>query len=368
MRMASKKIIEKFSSEDIEVITSSGLELSQENRSASFFQKDGQILFSQSFLEGVEILDIQEALKNPENEKYLGKAFEILQKDFPKDTCGGYFIRVKKGKIVQIPIQACLFLKTRGFKQKVHNIIIVEEGAKVYLITGCSASKSAQESFHLGVSEFFIEKGGYLNFTMIHSWHKEVEVKPISVAIVEEEGVFVSNYIALKPVKEVVMYPTAILKGAKAKASFNSLILSHPESYQDVGARIILRAFNTQGEIISRSVSVGGRITVRGHLKAEAKNTKAHLECRGLILSEKGNIHAIPELETNFKDVDLSHEAAIGKIGKDEIEYLQSKGFDEKQAQSLIIRGFMDVEILGLPAPLEKEIKSIEEKILKDSF
>jgi len=365
--MADEKIKEILK-ENFEALTSSGIEFTKEKHSVNFFQQDDEVLFSKSFLEGLEILEIEKALKDSEVKNYLGKGFKILNKDYPTDICGGYFIRVKKSITVEIPIQACLFLKKRGFKQKVHNIVIVEEDAKVYIITGCVASQSSKESFHLGISEFFIKKGGYLNFTMIHSWHKDVKVRPISVAVVEEGGNFVSNYICLKPVKEVVMYPTAVLKGRNSKASFNSLIMSHSDSYQDIGARVILKEANTQAEIISRSVSLGGKIVMRGHLKAESKDVKAHLECRGLVLSDKGSIHAIPELETRFKDVNLSHEAAIGKISKDEIEYLRSKGFNEKQAQSLIIRGFMDVDILGLPEFLKKEIKNIEENILKESF
>jgi hypothetical protein len=281
---------------------------------------------------------------------------------------GGYFVRVKKGQTVKLPIQACLFLKSQGFKQKVHNLIIVEEGAHVYLITGCSASRAANEGFHLGISEFFIHKGGYLNFTMVHSWKEDVSVKPISIALVEEDATFISNYVCLRPVKEITMYPTAVLMGKGARASFRSLILSHPGSLQDIGSRVILRAGDTQAEIVARAVSLGGKVIARGHLKAEEQNVKAHLECRGLILSEKGTIHAIPEMESDFRDVDMSHEAAIGKINKEEIEYLSSRGFTKEQAQSIIVRGFMDVDVLELPEALKKEIASIEDKTLQVSF
>jgi hypothetical protein len=120
--------------------------------------------------------------------------------------------------------------------------------------------------------------------------------------------------------------------------------------------------------MIARAVSLGGNVISRGHVKAEIHNVKGHLECRGLILSEKGHIHAIPEMETDYRDVELSHEAAIGKISKDEIEYLCSRGFSAAEAQSIIVRGFMDVNILGLPAVLKKEIADLEEKTLKASF
>ncbi|MCX5702045.1 MAG: SufD family Fe-S cluster assembly protein [Candidatus Omnitrophica bacterium] len=367
--MNQKEWNNQFEPHEIETISSSGMDLSEKERSGSFLQKDNQVQFYRSLSEGIEIMSTEEALKKlPEVREYYGKNFSLLNRDFPKDTEGGYFVRVKKGKTVELPIQACLFLKAQGFKQKVHNIIIIEEGARVYLITGCSASKAANEGFHLGISEFFIQKGAYLNFTMIHSWKEDVSVKPMGIALVEEGASFISNYVCLRPVREIVMYPTAVLSGDNARASFNSLILSYPGSLQDIGSRVILRGKNTQAEIIARAVSLGGKVISRGHLKAEAKDIKAHLECRGLILSETGTIHAIPEMESDFRDVDMSHEAAIGKINREEIEYLCSRGFTKNEAQSIIVRGFMDVNVLALPELLKKDIEALEEKTLKASF
>jgi len=354
---------------DLDTVSSSGMDLSEKTRSASFLQQDNRVEFYRSLSEGVEIMGIEEAIKNiPEAKGYYGQAFDSLKRQYPLDTQGGYFIRIKKGRTVELPIQACLFLKAQGFQQKVHNLIIVEEGAKAYLITGCSASEAADEAFHLGISEFFVKQGAYLNFTMIHSWKEDVSVKPMSIAIVEGGSSFISNYICLRPVKEINMYPTAVLKGEEAKASFNSLILSHPGSLQDIGSRVILGARNCQAEIVSRAVSKGGKVIARGHLKAEQKDIRAHLECRGLILTEKGTIHAIPEMESEFRDVDMSHEAAIGRINKEEIEYLCARGFSKEQAQSIIVRGFMDVNVLALPDMLKQEISALEDKTLKGSF
>jgi len=364
--MTEKALNKNMEQKDQDIIASSGMDFSEQARAGSFLQQDAEVNFYRSLSEGAEISSIEDALKNePAVKEYYGQSFRSLGRQFPEDTRGGYFVRVKKGKALELPIQACLFLKAQGFQQKVHNVIIIEEGAKAYLITGCSASESIAAGSHLGISEFYIKKGGYLNFTMIHSWQEEVSVRPMSIAILEEGATFISNYVCLKPVKDITMYPTAVLSGSGAKASFSSLILSHPGSLQDIGSRVILRAADTNAEIISRAVSLGGKVIARGHIKAEEKNVKAHLECRGLILSEKGTIHAIPEMESEFRDVDLSHEAAIGRISREEIEYLQSRGLSETQAQSIIVRGFMDVEVLGLPDLLKKEIVALEEATLK---
>lgn len=365
----AEQIVERFSPDDRRDVASAGMDLSEKTRSGSFLQQDDKLLFSRNISGDVEIMGINQALKiYPEVKDYYGKAFRYLEREFPPDTEGGYFVRAKKGKTVELPVQACLFLKAQKFQQKVHNIIIVEEGAKVNLITGCTAAQSAHEGFHLGISEFFIQKGGQLNFTMIHSWREDVSVKPISIALVEEGSVFISNYICLRPVREITMYPTAVLLGDGGRASFNSLLLAHPDASQDIGSRVILKAPNTSAEIISRAVSLGGKIIARGHLAAESPEVRAHLECRGLVVSERGYIQAIPELATKFREVDLSHEAAIGKISKEEIEYLCSRGIPRDEAQSIIIRGFMDVEILGLPDILKKEIEELESKMLRDSL
>ncbi|MFH0772002.1 MAG: SufD family Fe-S cluster assembly protein [Candidatus Omnitrophota bacterium] len=367
--MSAENLKNKIDNNDTDVISSSGIDISERTRLGSFLQQDKDLLFSNSLSDSVDILGIKEALdKFPEAREYYGKAFGYLNMEYPKDTEGGYFIRIKKGKTVELPIQACMFLKAKGFAQKVHNLIVVEEGARAYLITGCSASKAGKEGSHLGLSEFFVKRGGYLNFTMIHSWREDVSVRPMSVSLVEEGASFISNYVCLRPVREITMYPTAVLLGERARASFNSLILSHPNSFQDIGSRVIFKAKDTQAEIIARAVSLGGKMVSRGHLKAEVEDIKAHLECRGLILSKEGIIHAIPELETDFRDVDMSHEAAIGKISKEEIEYLCSRGLSAQEAQSVIVRGFMDVDILGLPDILKAEIKNLEEKTLKGNL
>ena len=145
-------------------------------------------------------------------------------------------------------------------------------------------------------------------------------------------------------------------------------MVAHEGSAQDIGSRVIFNGKGSSAEIISRAVSLGGSVTARGHLKAAAPDIKAHLECRGLVVNEKGRIYAIPELETEYRDVDMSHEAAIGKISREEIEYLCSRGISKDKAQSLIIRGFVDTNILSLPELLKKEIDQLADRTLKSGL
>ena len=164
------------------------------------------------------------------------------------------------------------------------------------------------------------------------------------------------------------MYPKAELVGRGAVARYNSILFSYPGTHLDVGSRVILKAKDSRAEVVARAVSAGGDIIARGHLKGEVAGVKAHLECRGLMLSEKGLIHAIPELEGTVEGVDLSHEAAVGKIAKDEIEYLMSRGLTQGQAQAAIVRGFLDTSIMGLPESLQKEVDEAISACEKEVF
>ena len=125
----------------------------------------------------------------------------------------------------------------------------------------------------------------------------------------------------------------------------------------DVGARVVLEAEDTRAEIISRAVSRGGRITARGHLVGETPGVRGHLECRGLILSEHGSISAVPQLDGNTQDIALSHEAAVGRIAEEELNYLMARGLNEDEATSAIVTGFLDLEVPGLPEGLAKAVR-----------
>ncbi len=237
-----------------------------------------------------------------------------------------------------------------------HNLIIVEEGADLHVITGCAAASHLKRGLHVGISEFFVKKNAKLSFTMIHHWAEEMMVRPRSVGIVEEGGLFLNNYICMRPVKSLQMYPTTHLVGKGAVSRFYSLLLGSPGSELDVGGRIDLKAEDTRAEIIARAISNGGRIISRGDLIGEVTGVKAHLECRGLLL-KGGLIHAIPELRGKVDGVEMSHEAAVGKIAQEEIQYLMSRGLGEDEVTSTIVRGFLSVDIPGLPAQLKAEIE-----------
>lgn len=203
---------------------------------------------------------------------------------------------------------------------------------------------------------------------MIHNWAEEVVVRPRTGIIVEREGVFLSNYVCMRPVKSLQMYPTTRLVGHGAVALYNTILVGLPGSDLDVGSRVVLERPHTRAEIVTRTISTGGWIVARGHLIGLAPEVKAHLECRGLILSEEGMIYAVPELEGRVAGVDMSHEATVGKIAQEEIEYLMARGLDRNQATAAIVRGFLKVEIVGLPPQLREELDWAISKVQEEVF
>jgi Fe-S cluster assembly scaffold protein SufB len=368
-----EKDLSKISPVDKKSMIETGVDVSEKGRAGTFIQLDHSVVHAASLQKGIEVMNISDALKKYDWLKdYWWKAVAKDSDEFTtladKESRNGYFIRALPGVKADYPIQSCLFLKKQNLLQNVHNLIIAEEGSELNIITGCTTASYVKKGAHIGISEFYIKKGATIKFTMIHNWAEEVMVRPRSKAIVEEGGMFLSNYVCLKPVNSIQMYPTATLIGEGATARFNSILYAHPGSHLDIGSRVILSKPNTKAEIIARAVTNGGTIITRGHLKGEAPFVKAHLECRGLILSSDGVILAIPELEGKGKDLDMSHEAAVGKIAKEEIEYLMTRGLSSEEAQAVIVRGFMDTTILGLPSELQKNIddlvKSCQEEAL----
>ncbi|MBC7320279.1 SufD family Fe-S cluster assembly protein [bacterium] len=370
--------ISKLPPEIQNIAVSSGIDITEKDRAGSFVQLDHSVIYQkiQSAYKGqLEIMSTTDALeKYPELEEYWWKAVRVDQDKYTAyaelHPVHGYFIRVFPGQKVDRAIQACLLLQENAKMQNVHNIVIIEEGASAQLITGCSIAPKVKEGIHIGISEFYVKRGAKLVFTMIHNWAEGFHVRPRTGIIVEDNGVYINNYVLLKPVKSIQSFPTAILEGENSKAVFNSLIYGLKDSVIDIGSRIILRGKNSAGEAISRAIVADrSKIYARGTLIAQNDDSRAHLDCRGILFSDEGMMYAIPELvaDKSPKSI-LSHEAAIGPIAEEEIEYLMTRGLSKEEAVSLITQGFMDVKILGLPKHLEDYIRRMIELTQKESM
>jgi Fe-S cluster assembly scaffold protein SufB len=353
-----------------------GIDVNEESRSGTLFHVDQNTVYTtiNKYFKGkIEIMDTKKALEkylclqdyqwklvDPDKDEYTRKVYE--------EFSGGYFMRILPGVEVTLPLQSCLMITKKDSEQRVHNIIIAEEGSKANIISGCIQHSTGKAATHLGVSEVYVKKGASLNFTMIHNWTEQTKVRPRSATLIEDKGTFISNYICLTPVKDVQMYPAAFCNGEDSRVFFNSILYGHENSSLDIGSKAVLNGKGSKAELITRAIArKDAAIFSRGKMEGNNSDCKGHLECRGLILDEESYLEAIPELLAKKRGAELTHEAAVGKISEKEILYLMTRKLSRDQAVSLIIRGFMNAGIMGLPDTISAEINQIIDLVAESS-
>jgi hypothetical protein len=366
---AQLKSLDKLNLADLEALSAVGVNMDDESNTGKYllYGQDAFTLLPK--IEGVEIVPIGEALETfPDIGKhYFFKAVDANQDAFTKAVAEtvprGYFIRVKKGVRVEQPLQAGLFMHKEMSSMGLHNIVVVEEGAHLHLVTGCTAGCTLKAGLHIAISEHFVGKNAKFINTMVHNWGPEFIVRPRGGTIVEEGGTYVSNYYSVKPPKHIEMNPFTHLKGDNSTAKYMTVLVCLPDTYSDIGGTVLMTGENSGSEIVARTVNHGGTVIQTGLLIGAAKDARAHVDCSGLMLSDSGIIEAVPGLRAMHPDAKMSHEAAIGKIDTGEVNYLQSKGLEEMQAIALIVRGFLDIgiELQGLAPELERIIQEISE-------
>lgn len=371
--------LESMTTHAKEAAIMTGISLTEEERAGSFMQVDQSVVYehlNKSYEGQVEIMSTTDALEKYDwLEDYFWKSVPVDQDKFTAQAAinmtHGYFIRVFAHQKPKYPVQSCLLVAENNISQNVHNIIIVEEGAELQVITGCTLSNNEAEGIHLGISEFYVKKGGKLFFTMIHNWADNFHVRPRTWAVVEEDGAFVSNYVLLKPVKSIQAFPVAYLKGDRASAKFNTVVYGLKDSYIDLGSRIILEGKDTRGESVARTIAADESIIYsRGDLIAKTKDyCVAHLDCRGIVFSPRADIYAIPQLVSDgAMKAELSHEASIGPIAEEQVEYLMSRGISREDAISVITSGFLNLDIPYIPEFLDKTIKEVIQATSKEAL
>lgn len=335
-----------------------------EEKSGTFFARDDRVIETRSATEAIEILPLRVALEKYE---WLEKlCFSLVSSDTDEyveqvhnDSARlGYFIRVKEGEKISLPLTTCYMIDTNRFTQCTHNIVIAEKGSELHLISGCASNVHAEAGRHIGVTEYFIDEGAIVTSTMIHSWGKEVEVYPRSASRIGQNATFVSSYIALGSVKKVQMDPLAIIEEG-GLGEFYSVVLAPEGSEFDIGSTSLLEGNGASTQIISRVVSSGGKVLTRGKIIGQKPGGRGSMACNGLLLEQKGSIHAIPELVAEDPLLELSHEASVGMISKEELSYLMASGIEEEKARSLIIEGFLDLHIPSLPGYLQRQINDV---------
>jgi uncharacterized protein len=349
-------------------------ETEQTPRSASFLIEDDSALVAQSKEQQLVMASMRQArhdypwVRELEWELVARNTDEFTKIVASHNDPVGSFILVKEGAKIKLPAQSCFLLKAQRSEQLLHNIIILEPGSELHLISGCTAASYATLGKHIAVTEIYVREDATLTYTMVHDWAPEVEVRPRTGIVVEQGGTYLSNYIALTKVKHVDTNPLAVVE-AGGTARLNSILYAKEGSFFDVGGRIILNGRGANGEILSRVVAAKSSVISRGLIEGGNVDTKGHMECNGIMLDDQAVISAVPELKATHPDTELSHEAAVGKIAGEQLNYLMTRGLSEDEARALIIRGFLDVKITGLPESLQKVIDTmIEQAMAKEAI
>lgn len=317
--------------------------------------------------QGVIYTDIETALK-----KYPDIVKEYFMQAIPANDhkyaalhyavwSGGSFVYVPKGVNVDIPLQSYFRLNAPGAGQFEHTLIIIEEGAYCHFIEGCSAPKYNVVNIHAGAVELFVKKGATLRYSTIENWSRNMYNLNTKRAIVKEDAKieWVSGSFGSKV---SMLYPSSYLLGENAKSEFTGISFAGAGQNLDTGAKIIHAAPNTSSTTMSKSISKSGGIaTYRGLVKftKNATGSKATVECESLMLDNESVSDTIPAIVIDNNDVDLGHEAKIGRIDDDKIFYLMSRGITEQEAKAMLVRGFAEPIAKELPLEYAVEMNNL---------
>jgi Fe-S cluster assembly protein SufB len=276
---------------------------------------------------------------------------------------GGTFIYVPKGVKVDLPLQAYFRMNEQRGGQFEHTLIIVDEGAELHYIEGCSSPIYSKNSLHAGCVEIHVLPGAKITYSSIENWSKNVYNLNTKRAIVHKNG-YIKWLNGNVGSAVTMLYPCSVLIGEGASSDSIGIAFASKNQNQDTGSKVYHVAPNTSSTIDSRSISKDGGIsTYRGliHISPEARNSKAYMKCNGLILDAKSRSDAIPVLEVKNSEVSAAHEATVGKIGDEQIFYLMSRGLSEDEAIKMIVSGFIGPVTKALPLEYAVELNKLIE-------
>jgi Fe-S cluster assembly protein SufB len=274
---------------------------------------------------------------------------------------GGSFIYVPKGVHVEMPLQAYFRINTKNMGQFERTLIIVDEGAYVHYVEGCTAPIYSSDSLHSAVVEIIVKEGGRCRYTTIQNWSNNVYnlVTKRAVAYKNATMEWVDGNLGSKV---TMKYPAVLLKGEGAHGEVLSIAFAGRGQHQDAGAKITHLAPNTTSQIISKSISKdGGRASYRGLLKIVegADNVKSNVVCDALLLDDKSRSDTYPTIECDAKNVTMGHEASVSRVGEDQLFYVMSRGLNEDEANALIVNGFIEPLVKELPMEYALELNRL---------
>lgn len=316
---------------------------------------------------GVIFVDTDTAVqKYPELvREYFGKIIPAADNKFAAlNTAvwsGGSFIYVPKGVHVQLPLQAYFRINAKNMGQFERTLIIADEGSYIHYVEGCTAPIFTTDSLHAAVVEILVKRAARVRYTTIQNWSRNVYNLVTKRMFVEEEGF--GEWIDGNLGSQLTMkYPSVYLKGRKARGEVLSLAFAGAGQHQDAGGKAIHLAAETSSVIASKSISKdGGRTSYRGLLKVirGAENSRSMVRCDALILDAKSRSDTYPTISVDEKKVSIGHEAAVSRIGEEQLFYFQSRGISQAQAEVMIVNGFIEPIVRELPMEYAVELNRL---------
>ena len=283
---------------------------------------------------------------------------------------GGSFVYVPKGVHLSIPLQSYFRLNAKGAGQFEHTLIIVDEGASLHFIEGCSAPKYNVANLHAGCVELYVKKGAKLRYSTIENWSKNMYNLNTKRALVEEGGTI--EWISGSFGSHVgCLYPMSILKGDNSRMEFTGVTFAGAGQNLDTGAKVVHVGKNTSSYMNTRSISKSGGIsTFRSSVVVEkgAKGAKSAVSCQSLMLDSESRSDTIPAMDIRTKDAAIGHEAKIGAISNEAVFYLMSRGMSEEDARAMIVSGFADNVSKELPVEYAVEMNNLIRLEMKGSI
>ncbi len=274
---------------------------------------------------------------------------------------GGSFVYVPKGVHVDIPLQSYFRLNAKGAGQFEHTLIIVDEGADLHFIEGCSAPKYNVANLHAGCVELYVKKGAKLRYSTIENWSKNMYNLNTKRALVEEDGIM--EWVSGSFGSAVsYLYPSTILKGARSRMEYTGITFSGEGQDLDTGAKVVMQGEDTSCVISSKSISKSGGIgTYRSSvvIGRTAHRARASISCDSLMLDSISRTDTIPAMEVLTDDADIGHEARVGRISDEAVFYLMSRGVPEADARAMIVAGFADSVSKELPLEYAVEMNNL---------
>lgn len=318
--------------------------------------------------QGVIYTDMESALNGPYAEMVREHFMKLVPPTDHKFAAlhgavwsGGSFVYVPKGVKVAIPLQSYFRLNAKGAGQFEHTLIIVDEGADLHFIEGCSAPKYNVANLHAGCVELFIGKNAKLRYSTIENWSKNMYNLNTKRALVAEGGVI--EWVSGSFGSHVsYLYPMSILNGEGAHSEFTGVTFAGHDQNLDTGCKVVHNAPKTTSLVNTRSISKsGGTSTFRSSVVVtnKAKGTKASVSCQSLMLDNISRSDTIPAMDVRTSEADIGHEAKIGRISDDAVFYLMSRGISEEEAKAMIVSGFADNVSKELPLEYAVEMNNL---------